>query len=166
MNKGEGSMKYQSRRSANMKERGPNHPWAEKARSRALFLALGLLLVLGLIYLPSAQAAQASWQVGRGVIQKAPPVLKLSLRNDGAASKEGVRILGRWAQGAPGKRAFSSGELGSMVELGSFTGEVALKKTAIIEVPLSALGNPPAANAVLEIAIMTGKEITDGQALQ
>jgi hypothetical protein len=132
----------------------------------------GLALMLGLIFMVSYQAEAAaqgaSWQVGRAAIQKTAshPVLKLSLRNDGTASNEGVRILGRWAQGNPGKRGFSAGELGAMTELGSFAGEVALKKTAIIEVPLSGLGTPPAGRTVLEIAILTGREITDGQAIQ
>jgi hypothetical protein len=177
MNKGEGSMEYQGRRSGNMKERGPNHSWASRARSKpgmlkTLRAVYGLALMLGLIFMAPCQAeaaGQGAWQVGRAVIQKSAsqqPVLKLSLRNDGIASKESLRILGRWAQGAPGKRGFSAGELGAMTELGSFTGEVALKKTAIIEVPLSALGTPPAGRTVLEIGVLTGNELTDGQAVQ
>lgn len=156
-----------------MKERGPDHSWASRARSEqgmltTLKMAAALVFILGLFaFIPEAQAASASWQVGRGIVQKGrPAVLKLSLRNDGTTSKEAVRILGRWAQGAPGKRGFSSGELGAMSELGSFSGEVELKKTAIIEVPLSALGTPPAGTRVLEIAVITGRDVTDGQAIQ
>lgn len=157
-----------------MREGGPNHSWAAKAGGKTGVMKMSGILIalafaLGLVFLvPHAQAASsASWQVGRGVVQKGQPVvLKLSLRNDGAPSREGVRILGRWAQGAPGKRGFSAGELGSMSQLGSFTGEVELKKTAIIEVPLSALGTPPPGKGVLEIAVLTGRELTDGQAIQ
>lgn len=171
MNMGEGSMKF-LRRSGKMKERGPDHSWASGASSKGMLkmlnMAVALVLILGIsAFIPQAEAASASWQVGRGIVQKGQPnILKLSLRNDGTTSKEAVRIIGRWAQGAPGKRGFSSGELGSMNELGSFSGEVALKKTAIIEVPLSVLGTPPAGTRVLEIAVITGRDVTDGQAIQ
>jgi len=136
------------------------------ARVSALVLLFGLLLYLT----PQALAAQgASWQIGRGVIQKAAgqqaPVLKLSLRNDGSPSKANVRILARWSQGAAGKRSFSAGELGTFSELGSFTKEVELKSTAILEMSLAPVGAPQD-RQTLEIAVVTDRELTDGQAIR
>lgn len=170
MNMGEGSMKHKSSGAGNMKEGGPNHSWSmagtRPGSVKALMLPLMAVALCLFLMVPQAFSAGASWQVGRGMVQKAgTPVLKLSLRNDGAPTKEGVRILGRWGQGAPGKRGFTAGELGGLSQLGSFSGEVELKKTAIIEVPLSALGTPPPGKTVLEIAVVTGGEITDGQAI-
>lgn len=162
----EGSTKYLGRRARNMKERG--HRWStggtRPTQTRTVFIAAMAILLF--LIVPEALSASASWQVGRGVVQKGTPaVLKLSLRNDGAPSREGVRIMGRWGLGLPGKRAFSAGELGVLSQLGSYSGEVELKKTAIIEVPLSALGTPPQGRTVLEIAVVTGSELTDGQAI-
>lgn len=153
-----------------MKEGGPNHSWSmadtRPGSVKALMIPLMAIALCLFLTIPQALAASASWQVGRGVVQKgAPTVLKLSLRNDGAPSKEGVRIVGRWGQGSPGKRAFSAGELGGLSQLGSYSGEVELKKTAIIEVPLSALGTPPQGRTVVEIAVVTGSDVTDGQAI-
>lgn len=152
--------------------------WALKAGTLAGFLKTLsrfslLALIFGmLLYLtPQVEAAQgASWQIGRGAVQKAQgsqaATLKLSLRNDGAPSKANVRIMGRWSQGAPGKRSFSAGELASFSELGSFAKEVELKSTAILEVSLAPLGTPQALRSTLEIAVVTDKELTDGQAIQ
>lgn len=135
-------------------------------RVSALALVFGLLLYLT----PQALAAKgASWQIGRGVIQKVAgqqaPVLKLSLRNDGTPSKANVRILARWSQGAAGKRSFSAGELGSFSELGSFAKEVELKSTAILEMSLASIG-PSQDGQTLEIAVVTDWELTDGQAIR
>lgn len=137
------------------------------SRISALALIFGLLLYLT----PQAEAGQgASWQIGRGAIQKAQgsqaASLKLSLRNDGTPSKANVRIMGRWSQGAPGKRSFSASELASFSELGSFAKEVELKSTAILEISLAPLGTPQATRPTLEIAVVTDKELTDGQAIQ
>lgn len=177
MNKGEGTRQYQTRRSIMTKgglsgdrskfESGARELFRKTlARVSALALVLGLLLYLT----PQAFAGQgASWQIGRGVIQKAAgqqaPVLKLSLRNDGTPSKANVRILVRWSQGAPGKRSFSAGELGSFSELGSFAKEVELKSTAILEISLAPAG-PPQDMQTLEIAVLTDRELTDGQAIR
>lgn len=174
MNRGEGSMGHVDTGAAKRDARGPRRTWPRTAGTgQALVRALGLVvlaMVLGAVLNadPATAAGQASWQVGRGVVQKTagPPVLKLSLRNDGSPSKEPVRVLARWGYGTPGKRAFSTGDTGSMSELGLFSGEVALRKTAIIEVPLSALGTPPAGRAVLEIAVLTAGAVTDGQAIE
>jgi len=139
---------------------------------RRLFSLVALAFIFGLLlYLaPQAQAGPgASWQIGRGVIQKAAgqqaPVLKLSLRNDGSPSKANVRILARWSQGAPGKRSFSAAELGSFSELGSFAKEVELKSTAILEMSLAPAGAPQDMQT-LEIAVVTDRELTDGQAIR
>lgn len=136
------------------------------ARVSALALVFGLLLYLT----PHALAGQgASWQIGRGVVLKIPgsqaPVLKLSLRNDGAPSKASVRIMARWSQGAAGKRSFSTGELGTFSELGSFAKEVELKSTAILEISLAPLGAPQGSQ-IVEIAVVTDRELTDGQAIR
>lgn len=178
MNMSEGLTQYQGRRSK-MKKGGPtDNRWALEAGARALILRTlarisGLALVFGLLlYLtPQVEAGQgASWQIGRGVIQKASgtqaQVLKLSLRNDGAPSKANVRILARWSQGTPGKRSFSSGELGTFSELGTFAKEVELKSTAILEVSLAPLGTPQPGRQTLEVAVVTDRELTDGQAIQ
>lgn len=155
-----------------------NLPWVLKANETGaagfawrIFLFILVIGVLMMVMPVQSDAAgqEAFWKVGRAIVQKAgaqkEPVLKLSLRNDGRPSMERVVIKGRWGQGMPGKRSFTPGELAGMVELGSFTKEVELKHTVILEVPFSVLGNSPQGSSILDIAIYTGQGLTDGQAI-
>ncbi len=113
-----------------------------------------------------AFAQGSSWKVGRGVISgsraESGLSLKISLRNTGAPSTDTVSIMGRWSQSQPGKKSIAGSELASFVELGYFTREVEMKQTVILEIKLAPLGLRPAQKKNLEIAVITGSEITDG----
>lgn len=127
-----------------------------KKTINAVLAAILCTLLVG----PAALAAESFWKVGRAVVQK--EAVKLSLRNDGRPSKEGVQILGRWTSdmaGGPVKPA----ELGEFRQLGAFSTEVELKKTAILEVPIGALGPQPQGKTHLELVIVTGRDITDSK---
>jgi hypothetical protein len=70
--------------------------------------------------------------------------------------------MGRWTRSGPGKKAISGGELTSFIELGLFTREVKMKQTAILDMWLGPLGPRPDGIRALEVAIITGEDITDG----
>lgn len=118
-----------------------------------------LMLVAG-----SVVAAGAAWKVGRASVTGAPgsETLKISLRNTGAPSDEEVRILGRWTPRAPGPSTITQSDLGSLGELGTYSRDVRMKQTAIIEIPLDTLGPREAGGKNLEVAVVTGGRITDG----
>lgn len=131
----------------------------------------GLVLLLLTLFMSSsaALAQSSSWKVGRGVISGEEAgsglSLKISLRNAGAPSSDPVRVMARWTRSGPGKTAISGGELKSFVELGLFTREVKMKQTAILDMWLGPLGTRPDGIMALEVAIITGKKITDGLVL-
>jgi len=118
--------------------------------------SLFLFLVTVLLYGTSlVEASDSAWKAGRAKIEASGDVLtlRLSLRNEGKAGRESLEILGRWKNtGADYKK------------LGSYTKEVALKQTAILMVPLKALGTAPAGSA-LEITLKTGSKDTDHQVI-
>ncbi len=127
---------------------------------------MGLMLLMLFLSCSSASAQGSSWEVGRAVISGGEAgsglSLKISLRNAGAPSSESVRVLGRWTGSGPGKKSISGSDLGTFVELGLFTMEVKMKQTAILDMGLRPLGAIPAGMRGLELAIITGKSITDG----
>ncbi len=135
-------------------------------RWRPMRYLLGLLLLTLCLSSSSALAQEASWKVGRAVISGGEAErglrLKISLRNAGAPSSDSVMVFGRWTRSNPGKKSISSNDLKSFVELGLFTIEVKMKQTAILGLMLEPLGPLPVGIRALELAIITGKGITDG----
>ncbi len=94
------------------------------------------------------------WTVGRAVIvsQGGAMVLKVSLRNVGSPGRLPVRIYGRWTDTASRARPRL---------LGRYQREVALTQTAILQMPLAALGPPRARGARLELVVTTNSTVTD-----
>jgi len=137
----------------------------QRWRSSAYVLAAALLAVM-LTSSGAAAGEGASWKVGRGVISGSGAgsglSLKISLRNAGAPSTGAVRVLGRWTGSRPGRKKISRRELSGFRELGLFTREVEMKKTAILEMTLAPLGPRPAGRRAVEVAVITGSGITDG----
>lgn len=135
-------------------------------RSRPLKEILVLLLLTFFLSSSMALAQVSSWEVGRGVISgegaESGLSLKISLRNAGAPSSDPVKVMGRWTRSEPGKKAISALDLKSFVELGLFTREVRMKQTAILDMMLEPLGAIPDGIRALEVAVITGKKITDG----
>jgi len=131
----------------------------------------GMVLLLLTLFMASsvALAQSSSWKVGRGVISGAGAgsglSLKISLRNTGAPSSDTVRVMGRWSGSAPGRSNITEAELTGLVELGLFTREVKMKQTAILDMWLGPLGPRPVGVRALEVAIITGKGISDGVVL-
>jgi hypothetical protein len=133
------------------------------------FLMMLMALVLGGI-LAGATSAPL-WRIGRAVIEWRPTtpgqapagqrvaVLKLSLRNEGAAGNLPVQIFGRWAmQPQPPQHGFTL--------LGSYVQEVALKQTAILEAGLAPLRMIPPGKPVLELVVTTGGNETDRKTIR
>ena len=128
-----------------------------------------LLLVLGVSVAGEKAVGNAApiWKVGRTVIewraqtptQNTPgrniPVVKLSLRNEGGAGSMIVQIYGRWSSQATASQA--------PVLLGQYAKEVALTRTAILEVPLTPLAftRTPQGKITLEMIVTTGGKETD-----
>ena len=121
------------------------------AKGLAMLCLLSLLVAGTLPGVSSAAGAAPDWKIGRSIIRQTPSgaLLKLSLRNQGGPGKDEVRLLGRWLVGNT-----------AMVTLGQYSRQVALKQTAILHVPLSALGPRPG-NAPLELVVYTGNQRTD-----
>jgi hypothetical protein len=82
------------------------------------------------------------------------PVVKLSLRNEGAPGNVQVQIRGRPVAQPP--QAFRL--------LGTFAKEVAFKQTAIVQVLLLFPSGPPGQQ--VELAVMTGHQETDRQVVR
>jgi len=70
--------------------------------------------------------------------------------------------MGRWSGARPGKRSISGSDLAHFVELGTFTRAFAMKQTVILELELAPLGSKPPQRKAVEIAIVTGRRVTDG----
>lgn len=69
-------------------------------------------------------------------------------------------------QSPPEKKEDQAPELRSFTQLGSYTREVALKQTAILDVSLQPLGPPPSGRPALELVILTGSQETDRQVIR
>lgn len=108
-----------------------------------------------------ANTSAPIWKIGRAVIEPRQALsgqrvlnLKLSLRNEGGVGSLPVQIFGRWAiQPMPPQHTF--------MLLGNYVQEVALKQTAILEIPLTPLRGVPPARPPLEVVVMTGRQETD-----
>lgn len=155
---------------------------------RLLGLMLLLSGLMAAAALASGWERCPSWTVGRGVIiapqtdaqRSLGPYLRISLRNVGRPGRLPVTIYGRWRQRrnstpAPRKRRLSSispgglaadklataAGLGSgMKPLGRYRREVDLVSTAILEIPLQALGKPQREVTGLELVVMTANHVT------
>lgn len=137
----------------------------KSGRHALVRLCLAMLLIVG-----SALALAAStpeWKVGRVALNldrdsKGQKVwmMKLSLRNQGKPAAAPVRLLGRWTRATKLKK-LSAAELKRLKELGRYRREVALKRTAILKVPLAKLGKPPGAKPAMELVVITGSKVTD-----
>lgn len=142
-------------------------PTISHLAQRQPLLWVVLITVLTLFFSSSFAIAQSSsWKVGRGVISGSRAgsglSLKVSLRNVGAPASDTVTIMGRWSNAQPGKRRISGSNLASLVELGTFTRAFAMKQTVILELELAPLGSKPPESKGVEIAIVTGRNVTDG----
>jgi len=133
---------------------------------RPLLNVTTLTLLLLLVLSSPVGAQSASWRVGRGSIYGVNAGsglnVKISLRNAGAPSSDAVRIVGRWTRSQPGRTNPSVSDLAHFVELGIFTREVSMKQTVILVMKLAPLGSSPTGGETLEIAVVTGGEVTDG----
>ncbi len=125
-----------------------------------------LILVAG-PELIAAASQEPVWTAGRAAIHVKKDgtsqrrlTLKLSLRNQGSPGRASVQLLARWSRDGKLKQ-LDQKELQGLAQLGRFSREVALKRTAIIEVPLSPLRHRPSGNPKLELIIRTGSRITD-----
>ena len=136
--------------------------WRRRLIPSVTTVALLLLLVLS----SPVVAQSASWRVGRGAIYGVSAgsglSVKISLRNAGVPASDAVRIMGRWSRLQPGRTNLSVNELANFVELGLFTREVSMKQTVILVMKLAPLGASPTGGESLEIAVVTGGEVTDG----
>ena len=148
------------------------HTFQEKMKSiqwRPIGYITGFVLLTFFLFTSSALAEGSSWKVGRAVISGGGAgsglSLKVSLRNVGNPSSDQVRVLGRWTRSKPGKKSIQGNDLGSFTQLGHFTLEVQMKQTAILGMRLDSLGAIPAGIRAVELAIITGKGITDGIAV-
>lgn len=130
------------------------------------------------------------WKVGRVVVQSQKSlgkerelIVKLSLRNSGRPGSVPVKILGRWkgrtenrgklgksrprksprlgTTGKKGGKKLDLDELENLTQLGRFGKEIALKKTAILNISLKPLGSLPKGRQSLELLVITGKRVTD-----
>lgn len=127
------------------------------------------------------------WTIGRAVVValnqpgyvRPMLYLKLSLRNVGAPGRVWVRIYGRWATVQKGGAWQGPGSPGGnhspwkttpgrqfevpagMRLLGRYFREVSLNQTAILQVPLTALGVPQRDSHRLEVVVMTASVETD-----
>ncbi len=130
-------------------------------------------MVLVLLFSGRERAVAASeapvWTAGRAMVQvkvdragQRRLMLKLSLRNQGSPGHAPVQLFGRWARDGKLERLDQT-ELPRLERLGRFSREVALKRTAIVEVPLTPLRRRPSGTPALELVIQTGSRITDHQ---
>lgn len=130
------------------------------------------VMVVALLSLRGAERAAAAgqgpvWTAGRATVEvkadrtgQRRPVLKISLRNQGSPGRAPVQLFGRWARHGKLER-MNETELRRLARLGRFAREVALKRTAIVEVPLTPLRRRPRGSPGLELVIQTGSRITD-----
>lgn len=130
------------------------------------------VMVVALLSLRGAQPAGAAgqgpvWTVGRATVQvkvdrtgQRRPMLKISLRNQGTPGRAPVQLFGRWAPDGKLQRMDET-KLRRLARLGRFAREVALKRTAIVEVPLTPLRRRPKGSPAIELVVQTGSRITD-----
>lgn len=123
-------------------------------------------MVSALLLTASATATDgARWTIGHVAVQMNPAhgqlQVKLSLRNEGRPDRIAVQLFGRWVSAGEAPRKIAPRELARFALLGRYQREVAMKQTAIVTAPLTALRLPPSGSHVLELAVFTGTTVTD-----
>lgn len=125
------------------------------------------VLASGLFLTASAAATDtARWTIGHVALQMDSGAhgqlqVKLSLRNQGKPDRVPVRLFGRWIATAQAPRRITAQDLRAFVLLGRYEREVAMKQTAVVTAPLTALRSPPPGSDLLELAVFTGTVMTD-----
>lgn len=158
------------------------------ARAGTCRRILGLMIFLSALWIAAAWAGGwqggPRWTVGRGVIVAHQPdapgpscsYLRISLRNLGQPGRLPVTIYGRWYRPrdlggrllpASSRESLSAAKVPTaggvdpgMKCLGRYRREVGLVSTAILEVPLHALGRPQPEVTGLELMVMTANHLT------